>query len=132
MASDGVMHDRDALKRLLFVRGVALALPDASERLSHGAPTFFAGKKTFATFTNDHHSDGRVALWLAGTLDEQQALIAENPDAYFRPAYVGGRGWIGVRLDRDLPDDEIAELIDSAYRIVATKTLLAQLDALNQ
>jgi hypothetical protein len=124
-----MMSDRDALKRLVFVRSVALALPEVSERLSHGSPTFFAGKKTFVMFTNDHHSDGRVALWVAGTLDEQQALIAENPNAYFRPPYVGGRGWIGVRLDRDLPDDEIAELIDSAYRIVATRKLLAQLDS---
>ena len=112
-----------------FVRSVALAFPGTSERLSHGSPTFFAGKKTFANYVDDHHGDGRLALWAACTPLDQQALLEENPEGFFRPPYVGHRGWIGIHLNQGLPLDEIAELLEDAYRLVATKTLLAQLDA---
>ena len=111
------------------VRAVALGFPGTSERLSHGSPTFFAGKKTFANYVDDHHGDGRLALWAACTLIDQQALTQENPNGFFVPPYVGHRGWIGIHLNRGLPLDEVAELLEDAYRLVATKTLTAQLDA---
>ena len=114
---------------LVFVRSVALDLPGTTERLSHGSPTFFAGKKTFANYVDDHHGDGRLALWAACTPVDQAALLAENPDGFFFPPYVGHRGWIGIHLNRGLSEEEIAELLEDSYRLVATKTLLAELDA---
>lgn len=80
-------------------------------------------------FLDDHHSDGRLALWAASTPTDQQALLAENPEGFFYPPYVGHRGWIGIHLNRGLAEAEIAELIEDAYRLVATKTLHAELDS---
>jgi len=116
-----------ALKR---VRAAAMALPEATERLSHGAPTFFVGgKKTFVMFHDDHHGDGRLALWVAAPPGVQAAMIDEDPEQFFFPPYVGSRGWLGVRLDRDPDWDEVTAIVLEAYRSVAPKKLLAQLDA---
>ena len=114
-----------ALKR---VRALCLALPEATERLSHGSPTFFA-KKSFVMFLNDHHGDGRLAVWCAAPEGAQPALIAADPERFFRPPYVGVRGWIGVRLDIRPDWDEIAGIIEDAYRHVAPPKLVAQLEA---
>ncbi len=124
-----VKAESDPTRPLDFVRSVVLAFPGTSERLSHGSPTFFAGKKTFANYVDNHHGDGRLALWAACTPSDQQALLTENPVGFFLPPYVGHRGWIGIHLNKGLSDEEIAELLEDAYRLVATKTLLAQLDA---
>jgi hypothetical protein len=77
---------------------------------------------------DDHHSDGRLALWCAAPEGVQESCIADDPESYFRPPYVGHRGWIGVRLDRDLPAQEIDAAVVEAYRAVAPKRLLAMLD----
>jgi hypothetical protein len=115
-----------ALRR---VREACLALPEVTERLSHGAPTFFVrGKKTFVMFHDDHHGDGRLALWCAAPPGAQQTAVDEEPDRFFRPPYVGHRGWLGVRLDRDPDWDEVTEIVTDAYRTVAPKTLVARLD----
>jgi hypothetical protein len=115
------------------VRGIALALPEVVERLSHGSPTYFVrGKKTFVTFVDNHHGDGRLAIWCHAAPGVQAALVEEEPDRFFVPAYVGHRGWIGVRLDREVDWDEIALIIEDAYRMVAPKQLLAQLDQADQ
>ena len=114
------------------LRGIALALPEATERESHGEPSWFVrGKRQFAMFADRHHDD-RVAVWLAAPLGVQEALIEEAPARFFRPPYVGVRGWVGVYLD--LPGDEVdwdelAELLEDAYRMVAPKKLIAELDA---
>jgi len=106
-----------------------LALSEATERLSHGEPTWFVrGKKTFVTFA-DHHHDDRLAFWCAAPPGAQEALVASDPEKFFVPPYVGGRGWIGVRLDVPTDWDEIAGLVTDAYRQVAPKRLLAELDA---
>jgi len=118
----------DVAAALERVRTLCLALPEATERLSHGAPSFFVGKRTFAMFLDSHHRDGRLALWCAAPPGLQEALVEANADAYFRPPYVGHRGWIGVRLDRDLPWDEIAGALEDAWACVAPKRLLASLD----
>ena len=102
------------------VRRICLALPEATERLSHGAPTFFVrGKRSFVMFMDDHHGDGRLALWCAAPPGMQDALVRGEPEHYFRPPYVGHRGWIGVRLDRGLEWNEIAGAIEDAYSCVA-------------
>ena len=108
------------------VRALCLSFPETSERLSHGQPTFFIReKKTFVMYLDNHHDDGRLALWLAAPDGMQEALVQDAPEHYFRPPYVGHRGWLGVRLDRDLAWDEIAGAIEDAYLTVAPKSLVA-------
>lgn len=114
-----------ALKR---VRALCLALPEATERLSHGAPTFFV-KKSFVMFHNDHHGDGRLAIWCAAPQGAQTAMIGADPERFFRPPYVGPSGWVGVRLDVRPDWDEIAGVIEDGYRTVAPAKLVAILDA---
>ena len=111
----------EALER---VRALCLALPEATERPSHGSPAWFVrGKRCFVMFLDDHHGDGRLALWCAAPEGMQHALVAGDPDSYFVPPYVGHRGWIGVRLDRALSWDEIAGAIEDAWLAVAPKRL---------
>ena len=109
------------------VRELCLALPETTERLSHGSPTFFIrDKTTFVMFLEDHHGDGRIALWCAAAPGVQEELVETEPERFFRPPYVGHRGWIGVRLDRDLSWDEIGQVVRDAYLQVAPKRLAAQ------
>ncbi len=111
------------------IRRICLALPEVVERPSHGAPTFFVrGKKSFATFWNDHHGDGRVALICAAPPGVQRQLVDEEPERFYVPAYVGHRGWIGVRIDVAVDWDEIEAIVHDAYRCVAPVTLVRQLD----
>ena len=118
---------RDALRR---VRRLCLALPEATERLSHGSPCFFVrDKSTFVMFMDDHHGDGRLALWCAAPAGVQEILIGVDPEQFFRPPYVGYRGWIGVRLDRGPDWGRVADIIEDAYRTVAPAKLIAALDA---
>ena len=99
-----------------------MALPDVNERPSHGAPTFFIrDKRSFLMFHDNHHGDGRLAIWCAAPPGMQEARIEEAPDVYFRPPYVGHRGWLGVRLDRRLPAPELAGAIEDAYETVDAK-----------
>ena len=99
-----------------------MALPNVTERLSHGEPTWFVSdRKTFVTFT-DHHHDDRVGFWCAAPAGAQEVMVAADPHGYFRPPYVGVRGWLGVYLD--IPDvnwDEIADIVSDAYDQIANK-----------
>jgi hypothetical protein len=111
------------------LRRLCLELPETTERLSHGEPTWFVrGKKTFVMYADRHHDD-RLALWCAAPPGAQQVLVASDPGRYFVPPYVGHRGWLGVRLDVPVDWDVIAELVADAYRLVAPKRLAAKLDA---
>ena len=113
----------NSARDLARVRRLCLALPEASERLSHGEPTFFVGKKVFVMFADNHHGDGRVAVWLPVPPGMQAALIEEKPGVYFRPPYVGHRGWVGVEL-APISDDELAFHVRTAWELVAPKRLL--------
>ena len=98
------------------IRRICLALPDTSERLSHGAPTFFVrGKRAFLMVMTDHHGDGRFAIWCAAPDGMQQALVAGDPERFFVPPYVGHRGWLGMRLDRPFDWDELEGIVEDAY-----------------
>ncbi len=112
------------------VRTLCLALPEVAERPSHGEPAWFVrGKKLFVTYA-DHHHDDRLAFWCAAPEGAQQALTAADPDRYFVPPYVGGRGWLGVYLDVSSIDwVAIEEIITDAYRVVAPKSLASRLGA---
>lgn len=110
------------------VRAHCLALPEVGERVSHGHPWFFIReKKGFVCFHDGFHGDNRRTLWCAAPPGQQQGLITGSPDHYFRPAYVGHRGWIGVYLDADLAWDAVAGAIEEAYIHVAPAKLVDQL-----
>ena len=114
---------------LPVLRRLCLGLPEVTERLSHGEPTWFVrGRKTFVTYANRHHDDV-LGFWCAAPPGAQDAYVADDPERYFVPPYVGGRGWLGVRLDVAVDWAEIGEIVTDAYRTVAPKGLVAALDA---
>ncbi len=105
-----------------------MALPQATERLSHGEPCWFVAKgRSFASFANHHHDD-RVAVWLAAPAGVQEMLIGGDPAKFFRPPYVGVKGWVGVFLDVPTDWEEVADLIRESYLCVATPKYLKLLD----
>lgn len=111
------------------LRALCLDLPEVVERNSHGEPAWFVrGKKTFVTYSDHHHGD-RLSFWCAAPPGSQEELIAAEPDRFFRPPYVGGRGWLGVYLDVELDWAEIGEIVLDAYRVIAPAKLIAELDA---
>ncbi|RKP57957.1 MmcQ/YjbR family DNA-binding protein [Cohnella endophytica] len=98
------------------IRTLCLSLPGTSERISHGAPSFFInGKLSFVQYRVNHHGDGRIALWCSAPSGIQSLLIESTPEIYFRPPYVGHLGWIGLRLDRDATWTDIRGVIEDAY-----------------
>jgi len=102
-----------------------MQLSGVTERLSHGELAWFAGPKMFA-MTADHHHDDRLAVWCAAPLGAQELLVQADPDRFFRPPYVGTRGWVGVDLDAaDVDWDELAAILQDAYLEVAPKRLAA-------
>ncbi len=113
------------------VRGICMGFPEATERLSHGAPTWFVrNKSVFVTlWEQGHHDHDFPHLWSAAPPGVQQELVETEPDRYFRPPYVGGRGWIGLRLDVAVDWAEVTGVCEDAYRTIAPKRLIAQLDA---
>jgi hypothetical protein len=111
------------------VRRICMALPGVTERVSHGAPAFFAGKQFVMLWPNGHHDHQFPHLWCAAPPGVQDEVVTTEPDRFFRPPYVGGRGWIGVRLDGDDVDwAELAAVCEDAYRTVAPKKLVSELD----
>ena len=118
---------RSPLPRL---RNICLALPDAYEKVSHGEPTFWAGKRMFASFADakTHHGNGQYAVWIKSTHVTQDMLIARAPAVYFSPPYVGASGWVGMYLDDKTDWDAVAERLRDGYRLVAPKKSLAALD----
>lgn len=112
-------------KQLERVRRICLALPETSERLSHGEPTFFVHKKVFVMFANNHHDDGHIAVWLPVPSGFQADLIRASPTIYFKPPYVGVRGWVGIDLDQ-VGEDDLRFLIHTAWELIAPKRLLAK------
>ena len=105
----------DPLPRL---RALCLRLDGVTERLSHGEPTWFVGQKTFVMYA-DHHHDDRVAFSCAAPSGVQEDFVETHPARFFRPPYVGHRGWLGVWLDVPVDWDEIAALVADAHRLVA-------------
>ena len=106
------------------VRKIASALPGASEKLSHGEPAFFVRKRMFAMIDNNHHASGHVAVWCNAPPGAQESLVAADPHHFFVPPYLGAKGWLGVRVDRRLPWDTIAELLRQAHAITGVKRSL--------
>lgn len=105
------------------VRRLCLALPETSERLSHGEPTWFVHKRCFVMYANNHHHDGHIAVWLPVPDGAQGDLIAQNPKRYFRPPYVGIRGWVGIDL-RHIGVRDLGFHVGMAWELVAPARLL--------
>lgn len=110
-------------KQIERVRRMCLALPEAGEKLSHGEPTWFVHKKVFVMFADNHHGDGHIAVWLPVPPGMQMSLIEEEPEVFFKPPYVGARGWIGIELPR-IADAELEMHVQLAWELVAPKRLL--------
>jgi hypothetical protein len=119
----------DVERALEMVRAAALKLPQTSERPSHGGPAFFIeGKRCFVMFLDDHHQDGRLAIWCAAPDGAQQEMVETEPDRFFRPPYVGHRGWLGVQL-LAVTQPELDAIVLDAFRQVAPKRVQDRLPA---
>ena len=101
------------------VRRICLSLPGASEKLSHGEPTFFVKKKVFAMVSNNHHNDGHIAVWIPAQPGEQEILIASSPKVYYRPPYVGVKGWVGIELTQ-IYDEELGAHLSEVWKQINT------------
>lgn len=108
--------DAASLAKLERVRKACLALDGAAEKLAHGEPTFRVKDRVFVMFANNHHDDGRLALWCNAAAGEQLAAVEADGVNFFVPPYVGVRGWLGVRLDKTLAWPDVKRVIEAAYR----------------
>ena len=114
---------------LTRVREICLALPEATEKEAWGRPTFrIRDKKMFAMYMDNHHDDGRLALWLNSAAEPRDLLVDADPERFFVPPYMGPGGWLGLRLDRKLDWDEVADFVEESYRLTAPMKLAALLD----
>ena len=113
---------------LARVRKICLALPEAHEKIAWGAPTFRVRDRQFAMYLDNHHGDGRLALWVKASPGAQEALVGADPERFFVPPYVGPAGWLGLHLDRGLDWGVVAGLVRDGYLEAAPKKLRALLD----
>jgi hypothetical protein len=102
------------------VRRMCLALPDVTEKLSHGEPTWFAAKRVFCRFSNNHHNDGHVAVVVPVAEGAQGALLKQAPKTYYYPPYVGVSGWIGIEL-AEIGDDELGAHLSEAWKLISQR-----------
>jgi hypothetical protein len=127
-ASDPIMSGKQKSdageEHLRRVRRICSAMPECTEKLSHGEPTFFVRKKVFAMFANNHHDDGHIAVWIPAPPGLQGILVQSSPQAFFKPPYVGVRGWVGIELEC-ISDEELATHIRDAWLLIAPKKLKA-------
>jgi hypothetical protein len=107
-------------EHLQRVRRICNTLPETTEKLSHGEPTFFAKKRVYAMFANNHHNDGHIAVWIAAPPGLQAMLVKNEPAKFFRPPYVGVYGWIGIELAA-ISDEELRTHLVEAWRIITEK-----------
>lgn len=112
-------HDSEASEEHLHrVRRICSTLQGTAEKLSHGEPTFFVKKKVYAMFANNHHNDGHIAVWIAAPPGLQAMLVKTEPAKFFRPPYVGVKGWIGIELGA-ISDEELSAHLAEAWRLIA-------------
>lgn len=117
-----------SLERL---RKIVSAWPEVDERLSHGSPTFWGGKKTFCNFHEAVGKYGGMAIWIKATLEAQADLVEADPDRFFVPPYVGPSGWVAVSMKGKVDWAMVAQLLEDGYRMVAPKRALKLLDEMN-
>lgn len=112
-------------KQLTRVRRICSTLSETAEKLSHGEPTWFVRNKVYVMFANNHHDDGHIAIWLPVPSGMQDVLIANHPEMYFKPPYVGVRGWVGIELE-NIGDADLRFHIQTAWSLIAPKRLTAR------
>ena len=123
------MSATSADSRLQQVTTICLDLPEAVCETKGQHASFTVRGKTFAYFLNDHHGDGKIALTCRVAPELHAVLLESGEDRFFKPAYLGARGWIGIRLHLGPVDwAEIADFIADSYRLIAPQRLAAQLD----
>ncbi|MES2177286.1 MAG: MmcQ/YjbR family DNA-binding protein [Gemmatimonadota bacterium] len=115
---------------LARLRKLCLSLPEAHEVEAWGAPTFRVKNKIFAMHAaaGNHHGDGRQSVWIKAAPGNQEIMVRHAPTRFFVPPYVGKSGWVGVYLDKGADWSELPELLLDAYKLIAPKKLIAQLD----
>ena len=106
-------------KRLARLRAIALGMPATDEAINHGRPCFRVREKTFVMFLDNHHGDGRVAIWCKAPPGAQSMIVEADPERFFVPPYVGPKGWIGARLDRKPDWMAIRALVEESYAMTA-------------
>ena len=112
---------RESLAIIKKLGAICLALPDVTAQESHGEPTWRVRGKIFAQFDDHHHGAEHVAVWLPAPDGAQQALVEAEPERFFRPPYVGHKGWIAVILDTKPDWDMVASLVAQAHGLIANK-----------
>src|ERR1044071_6995731 len=123
-----MMRNASGADQIERVRRICLSLPGTWEKVSHGEPTWFVGMKIFAMLSNNHHGDGHVAVTVPAAIGVQEMLIEKSPRKFYRPPYVGVRGWVGIEVNR-VSDKELALHIREAWRLIAPKKLQSELPA---
>jgi hypothetical protein len=113
---------------LARIRAIIAELPETSEKLSHGSPTWWGGKKTFACYHDGSYDEGRRAVWVKAPDGAQEDLVAADPDRFYRPKYLGPSGWVAMRLEGKVDWTAVRVLLLEGYRMVAPKRALARLD----
>ncbi len=112
--------------RLSLLSDICLALPEATREIKGDHASFCVRKKVFAYFLNNHHGDGIVSICGKALPGDNTVLVASDPVKYYLPAYIGPRGWVGLRLDIGKVDwDEVRELITGSYLQAAPRKLAA-------
>jgi predicted DNA-binding protein (MmcQ/YjbR family) len=115
-------------RRLVRLGAICLDLPEAKREVSGRHAAFRVRGRTFAYFLDDHHGDGVVGLNAKAPAGTAEALIEQDPERFYRPAYLGHRGWVGLRLDTDAVDwDEVTGVVVESYRLCAPKSLARQI-----
>ncbi len=107
-----------SLEQIARVRRLCEGLPGSSEKVSHGEPTFFVDGRVYAMFANNHHGDGHIAVWVPTPAGGQATILANAPEIYFRPPYVGARGWVGIELTR-VSDEALRFHLTVAHDLIA-------------
>jgi predicted DNA-binding protein (MmcQ/YjbR family) len=116
-------------QRLRKVSAICAALPEAERTVSGDHATFRVRGKVFAYFLNDHHGDGIVSVCVKSELGENVDRAHREPERFYLPAYIGPRGWFGLRLDRGRVDwREVEDIVRRSYRLSAPKTLVRKLE----
>ena len=116
----------DRLERL---RRICLSLPEATEKVAWGDPTWRVRDRIFA-MQKGNYEGGRPSVWLKADRADQSVLVDLDPDRFFVPGYVGHKGWVGAYLDGNRVDwAMLAKLVEASYRLIAPRTLVARLGA---
>ena len=121
MLRRGALAGEDHVRR---VRRICMKLPETTEKLSHGEPTFFVRKRVYAMLSNNHHNDGHIAVWIPAAPGMQAMLIKSEPSKFYKPPYVGVRGWVGIELEA-VSDEELSIHLLDAWRLIAPNKLQA-------